>query len=113
MANPSHLKWSPELRTKARELAETCESFAIAAQRMGEIIGREVSLQSFKGAIHYETVQARQNARRLAERAEVKIAHVNRACMNACGRAMISTGPHHRLCDPCRASMSSLPEQYA
>ena len=113
MTNPAHLKWSPELRAKARELAGTCESFVIAAQRMGEIFGREVSLQSFRGAVHYEKVQAKQSARRRAERVESKSARVKRSCLNACGRAMVSTGPHHRLCEPCRASLSSLPAQFS
>lgn len=111
--NPRHIKWTPEMRAKA---IESTNAFGRerAAQEMSIIIGREVSLQSLCGAINYDKVRERHNAKKAAVVVEksARTRIVKRPCLNQCGKIINSTGPGHRLCYDCKQSLSSLPMQY-
>ena len=113
MTNPAHFKWTDELRNAAQEILDTSPNSVIATQIFNERFGGSILPGTFRRALIYLDVRDGINAKKRALTARPAVQKKKRACLNACGRAMVSTGPHHRLCEPCRASLSSLPAQFS
>ena len=110
--NPAHIRWTQELRAKAQEIRDASPNAVIATEIFNEIFGFEIKPGTFRRAVDYYNDSGRRNARKRELAGRPAVQKKKRPCLNQCGRIVDSTGPHHRLCDKCRADISSLPVQF-
>lgn len=98
MSRAAHV-WTPELDARLTEL----RAEGLTAREIAAVVGLSADAVrvrfSRRGAV-----------RDKAPASEVKRAAVSRPCLR-CRAPMRSTGPHHRLCDPCRSG-NGLPSDW-